>query len=51
MHFYFGILKRVSLSLMIIIVTLPFLATCGKKNAPQAPPYESYSYPQEYPRR
>ena len=51
MHIYYGILKRVSLSLVIIALTLPFLAACGKKNAPQAPPDESYSYPREYPRR
>ena len=51
MHLYFGTLTRVSVSLMVLTLALLFLAGCGKKNAPQAPPGESYSYPQEYPRR
>lgn len=47
----FGILKRVNLSLMVLALALQLLAACGKKNAPQPPLGETYTHPQEYPRR
>ena len=51
MHFYFGVLKRVSLLLMIITMALPLLAGCGKKVQFSGTAGCELFLPRDYPRR
>jgi len=41
--------KQFNLTLLFILIVLPLLSSCGRKNAPTVPPGETYNYPKSNP--